>query len=54
MGITGLLPLLKSITRKTHVESLAGYKVAVDAYSWLHKGVYSCAIDIYYNRPTNG
>jgi len=38
MGITGLLPLLKSITRDTHVRQLQGQRVAVDTYCWLHKG----------------
>lgn len=48
MGISGLLPLLKSITEKVHLDSLKGQSVAVDAYSWLHKGVFTCAIDLYY------
>jgi hypothetical protein len=52
MGITGLLPLLKSVTRQVHVEQLAGESVAIDAYSWLHKGIYTCIADIYHQRPT--
>jgi hypothetical protein len=54
MGITGLLPLLRSITKRVHIESLAGQAVAVDAYSWLHKGVYLCAHDLFHQRPTSG
>lgn len=51
MGIQGLLPLLRSITRKVHLQDLAGQAVAVDAYSWLHKAVYgSCAIDLFHGR----
>lgn len=46
MGITGLLPFLKSIQRDVHVSSLKGLKVGVDAYCWLHKGSYSCATQI--------
>ncbi len=40
MGITGLLPLLKSVTRRVHLRDFAGLAVAVDTYSWLHKGMY--------------
>lgn len=46
MGITGLLPFLKSIQRDVHVSSFKGKKVAVDAYCWLHKGAYSCAMQL--------
>lgn len=46
MGITGLLPLLSSITKSVHVHELQGLTIAIDAYSWLHRGMYgSCAID---------
>lgn len=51
MGISGLLPALRSITDRVHLEELAGQSVAVDAYSWLHKGVYSCAADLFHHRP---
>lgn len=54
MGITGLLPLLRSVTRRVHIETLAGQAVAIDAYSWLHKGVYLCAADLFHGRHTNG
>jgi len=46
MGITGLLPFLKNIQREVHVSSFKGKKVAVDAYCWLHKGAYSCAMQL--------
>lgn len=52
MGIQGLLPLLRSVTKKVHIESLAGEAVAIDAYSWLHKGVYTCVVDLFHQRPT--
>lgn len=52
MGISGLLPLLKSVTRQVHVEQLAGQSVAIDAYSWLHKGIHTCIADIYHQKPT--
>jgi hypothetical protein len=37
MGITGLIPLLRSITRRVDLRMFSGEVVAVDAYSWLHK-----------------
>lgn len=39
MGISGLLPAIRGATRRMHVRELAGETVAVDAYSWLHRGV---------------
>lgn len=54
MGITGLLPLLRSVTRRVHLEQFSGRSVAVDAYSWLHKGIYgSCAVDHFHGRPND-
>ena len=46
MGITGLLPFLKEAQREVNVSSLRGSKVAVDAYCWLHRGAYSCAMQL--------
>ncbi|KZV21597.1 exonuclease 1-like [Dorcoceras hygrometricum] len=46
MGIQGLLPLLKSIMMPIHVKELEGCFVAVDTYSWLHKGALSCSTDL--------
>ncbi|BDA46978.1 probable exonuclease 1 at N-terminal half [Coccomyxa sp. Obi] len=47
MGIQGLLPLLKSITKaQVHVRRYSGRKVAVDAYGWLHKAAYCCAYEL--------
>jgi hypothetical protein len=43
MGIQGLLPQLKSIMVPIKVEELRGQTVAVDTYSWLHKGALSCS-----------
>lgn len=51
MGITGLLPLLRGATRRISLNELAGETVAVDAYSWLHRGIYgACAVDLFYGR----
>jgi exonuclease 1 len=53
MGITGLLPLLRSVTETVEVSSLRGMTVAVDALVWLHKGVYSCAVELAAGEPTD-
>lgn len=46
MGIPGLLPTLKSITRHEHISRYQGKKVAIDGYSWLHKGAYGCSVEL--------
>lgn len=46
MGISGLLPQLKSVTSRIHLSQLKGKVVAVDAYCLLHKGAYSCAREL--------
>jgi exonuclease-1 len=52
MGVPGLLPALKDVARPAHVSTFAGASVAVDAYSWLHKGSYSCARELCEGLPT--
>ncbi|KAK9235671.1 hypothetical protein V1525DRAFT_380985 [Lipomyces kononenkoae] len=52
MGISGLLPLLKSIHQPTHVKEFAGQVIAVDAYVWLHRGAIACATDIAFGNHT--
>ncbi len=52
MGISGLLPLLRPITTTVHVRELAGLRVGVDAYVWLHRGAYGCAQDLCQGRRT--
>ena len=52
MGISGLLPLLKPIQRRRHLSEYSGQTIAVDAYVWLHKGVYGCAPDVATGRKT--
>lgn len=44
MGVKGLLPCLQSITRSVSLERFRGLTVAVDAMSWLHKGVFACDV----------
>ncbi|KAI6659969.1 Exonuclease 1 [Oopsacas minuta] len=46
MGITGLLPFLKSIQHPMNVSTFQNQIVVVDAYCWLHKGCYSCPIEL--------
>ncbi len=43
MGISGLLVALKGCTTTRHVRDYKGVRVAIDGYSWLHKGAYSCS-----------
>ncbi|KAI9688863.1 MAG: Rad2 nuclease [Bathelium mastoideum] len=51
MGISGLLPLLKSIQKPCHLKKFSGQTIGVDAYGWLHRGTVSCAIDLALGKP---
>ncbi|CAM9123218.1 unnamed protein product, partial [Hapterophycus canaliculatus] len=53
MGITGLLPLLKPVTKDVHVSELKGLTVGIDTYCWLHKGIYSCSAELCQGIPTD-
>ncbi|KAF3047642.1 Rad2 nuclease [Didymella heteroderae] len=52
MGISGLLPLLKSIHKPCSLKKFAGQTIGVDAYGWLHRGTAACAIDLALEKPT--
>ncbi|OCK79308.1 exonuclease-like protein [Lepidopterella palustris CBS 459.81] len=52
MGISGLLPLLKSIHKPCNLKKFSGQTIGVDAYGWLHRGTVSCAIDLALDKPT--
>lgn len=52
MGISGLLPLLKSVSVQTHLREYKGSTFGVDAYVWLHRGAWSCAWDLALGKPT--
>ncbi|KAF9010214.1 PIN domain-like protein [Cyathus striatus] len=52
MGISGLLPALKPIQIVKPLSDFKGKKVAVDAYVWLHKGVYACATELATGKAT--
>ncbi|KAF9467793.1 PIN domain-like protein [Collybia nuda] len=53
MGITGLLPALKSIQEAKHLSEFAGQTIAVDAYVWLHRGVLGCATELATGKNTH-
>ncbi|KAI8376386.1 PIN domain-like protein [Radiomyces spectabilis] len=52
MGISGFLPLLKSIHESVHLSSFAGKTVAVDGNVWMHRGAFTCAVDLATNVST--
>ncbi|KAF2278483.1 PIN domain-like protein [Westerdykella ornata] len=52
MGISGLLPLLKSIQQPCSLKKFAGQTIGVDAYGWLHRGTAGCAIELALGKPT--
>jgi 5'-3' exonuclease len=53
MGISGLLPQLKSITTHVNVSKYAGQTMAVDGYVWLHRGVFTCCEELCLGKPTD-
>jgi exonuclease-1 len=53
MGISGLLPQLRSVTVTRHISDYRGCTVAIDGYSWLHKGVYNCSQQLCMGEPTD-
>ena len=53
MGISGLLPLLRSVTKPVCVSEYRDKTVAIDGYSWLHKGIYNCAQELCMGQPTD-
>lgn len=52
MGISGLLPLLKSIQKSCHLKKFEGKTLGVDAYGWLHRGAVACAMELATEKPT--
>ncbi|KAL3818629.1 hypothetical protein ACJIZ3_004534 [Penstemon smallii] len=46
MGINNLLKFMKPYVKPVHVKKYAGKRVGIDAYSWLHKGAYSCSMEL--------
>ncbi|TQV96775.1 hypothetical protein V2A60_000583 [Cordyceps javanica] len=52
MGVSGLLPLLKSIQKPTELKKCHGQTLGVDAYGWLHRAAFSCAVELGQGKPT--
>jgi exonuclease 1 len=50
--LPGLLPLLKSIHKPTHLRNFSGKTIGIDAYGWLHRGTVACAIELAQDKPT--
>ncbi|KAL9324443.1 hypothetical protein ACSQ67_009300 [Phaseolus vulgaris] len=46
MGIKDLLRFMKPYIEPVHIKKYAGKRVGIDAYSWLHKGAYSCSMEL--------
>lgn len=53
MGITGLLPLLSSVSSPTNISHFNGCTAAIDVYSWLHKGIVCCAEQLFNGEETD-
>eukprot|EP00048_Salpingoeca_helianthica_P020639 m.7625 g.7625 ORF g.7625 m.7625 type:complete len:803 (+) comp5069_c0_seq1:158-2566(+) len=53
MGITGLLQALQPIATDLNIAALANKAVAIDAYCWLHRGAYACAMELAQNIKTD-
>jgi hypothetical protein len=53
MGIKDLLRLLRPCTREMHISSFRGKRVAVDAFCWLHRAAYGCALQLAEGRGTD-
>jgi exonuclease-1 len=49
MGIQNLLPNLKSIQNEAPCYKYKNKKIAIDSYSWLHKGIFNCSTEIIKN-----
>lgn len=50
MGINGLLLNIKSIGVRKNIKDYAGKSVAIDGYSWLHKALHTCGVDVAVNQ----
>ena len=46
MGIPQLHQFIKSAAQPIHISELSGRTVAVDVSSWLHKGLFTCALEV--------
>ena len=46
MGIQGLIPFVKRHHASVNLTKYKDMLVAVDGYVWLHRGAFSCALDL--------
>ncbi|GLD98598.1 hypothetical protein PINS_up007315 [Pythium insidiosum] len=53
MGISGLLPVLKSITETKDLHSYRGQTLAIDGYCWLHRAIYCCSQELCLGQDTD-
>lgn len=44
--LSGLLPLLEPIHVQVNMDSLAGKRVGIDGFVWIHKGAVGNALDL--------
>ena len=51
MGITGLLPILKSIMKPTHIGKYANSIIGIDGHAWIHQILPSIAYELYTEQP---
>ncbi|KAG0437963.1 Exonuclease 1 [Dictyocoela muelleri] len=52
MGITGLLPILKPVLKRSKISILKGKRVGVDGHSWLHQSAPHIAVELYHQKST--
>ena len=53
MGVEGLLNFVKSTRQQVHVSAFKGETVAVDASAWLHRGLFTCALEVLTGQSTD-
>lgn len=44
--------MLKSIQKPTHLRNFSGKTIGVDAYGWLHRATFTCALELAQDKPT--
>ena len=53
MGVSGLLKHLKPAITRVELRKYKGQRVGVDVSVWIHRGAYSCAVQLVTRTPTN-
>ena len=54
MGIPQLLPLLKPAMKEVSLSEFRGKRVGVDGNVWIHRGAFSCSLDLATGTDTEG